>query len=126
MCFSWGFPCINDLHKAIFAKANVLRGAVIDERPEAEIAEPISDLNTDVVTHFEAFTAPGVGSAKDHVVLHRMLLVDKAVQFSMAYSAGTLGVNWGVELFFQLSENRKNQTSSLRAPPSSGDTEEGG
>jgi len=90
-----GFQRIDDQHKAIFTKANVLLDAVIDERPEAEIAALISDLNADVVAHFadeeDAFLAAGFEGAEDHAGLHRML-VDKALQLSMAYSAGTLAL----------------------------------
>jgi len=97
--YECGNPVIDEQHRGLFADANNLLGAVLSARPEAEVAEQVNTLVTDVVLHFKAeesiIRAAGYPGADAHAAIHSAL-VDKAVRLVKHFHEGTLSIG---ELF---------------------------
>ena len=97
--YECGNSVIDEQHRGLFADANNLLGAVLSARPEAEVAEQVNTLVTDVVLHFKAeegiIRAAGYPGADAHAAIHSAL-VDKAVRLVKHFHEGTLSIG---ELF---------------------------
>jgi len=94
-----GNPVIDEQHRALFADANQLLGAVLSERPHAEVTALVSTLVRDLVQHFKdeevIIQAAGYPRAREHAAIHSRL-VDKAVLMVKNFHDGNLTIG---ELF---------------------------
>ncbi|MDD2919898.1 diguanylate cyclase [Rhodoferax sp.] len=97
--YECGNPVIDEQHRGLFADANHLLGAVLSDRPEAEVAALVNTLVRDVVQHFKdeevIIRAAGYPHAAEHAAIHNAL-VDKAVLLVKHFHDGTLAIG---ELF---------------------------
>ena len=91
--FECGHLLIDDQHRGLFRKANILLAAVISGHRTADVSALISDLLRDVGRHFQdeeaVITAAGYAGAEGHAAMHRAL-VDRAVALVGRFQAGTL------------------------------------
>lgn len=92
-------PLIDDQHRALFAQANGLLGAMLAGQQSDEVNRMLDTLIQDVVQHFRdeeaIITAAGVPGLAEHLDTHHEL-VDRVVSMRDAFRAGVLGIG---ELF---------------------------
>ena len=93
--FESGNPVIDTQHRALFADANKLLGAMLEEQHKDVVAALVEAFIADVVQHFREdeaiITRAGFPGAAGHASLHQAL-IEKASTLASHFRAGNLSI----------------------------------
>ena len=93
--FESGNPVIDTQHRALFADANKLLGAMLEEQQKDVVAALVEAFIADVVQHFREeeaiITRAGFPGAAGHASLHQAL-IEKANTLASHFRAGNLSI----------------------------------
>ena len=93
--FESGNPVIDTQHRALFADANKLLGAMLEDQQKDVVAALVEAFIADVVQHFREeeaiITRAGFPGAAGHASLHQAL-IEKASTLASHFRAGNLSI----------------------------------